>query len=190
MIISNSQESNDAASQFGFTLIEILLTVLLFGTLGTIATYTLSSLLRGASKTEFVKEVKQNGDYALSVMEVKLRNAGDISSTCTGVSSTSVQIDNPDTTTRTIFSCVTNSGTRRIQEEVQDLTGTTLSTNYLTNTSISTPNSCADVSFTCSQSAATGKKNIAVSFTLTQSGVLSEAERVLQTFQLQVSLRN
>jgi prepilin-type N-terminal cleavage/methylation domain-containing protein len=99
----------------GFTLLEILVTVLLFGMLSALASSSLFSLLRGASNTNVVRELKQNGDYALSVMEVKIRNANSIAA-CTGLPSNTFTIANPGSipAPTTTYTCI--NGTIQTQD--------------------------------------------------------------------------
>lgn len=80
----------------GFTLIELLVVTTLIGLIGVIITEVFVLGFRSQGKSETVKEVKQNGDYALSVIEGMVRNAADIpASQCdTG--------PNPDTSQLTI----------------------------------------------------------------------------------------
>ncbi len=166
----------------GFTLIEILVTIILFGILGTIATQSLFSLLRGASKSEAVKEVKQNGDYALSFMEIKIRNGTIDDVNCTGVT-TSLTINNPNSSPAptTTFDCFTDGSVNRLRQDSSD---------YLTNTSV-TLDDCSNtnISFICADT--NGVKNVLIKFTLRRMGdSLGEAESAAQTFQTQVTLRN
>lgn len=176
--------------KLGFTLMEIMVTIVILGGLGVVASSSLFSLLRGASKTELVKEIKQNGDYALSVMEIKIRNAHDIVSTCDGSAATSLTIINQDIDrTQTEFAC--NNG--RISQRDLGAPGASPSptTEYLTNSSVAIP-ACttANFSFTCATSTVTGSKNVIFKFTLTQNATVGPAEAVSQTFQIQVTLRN
>ena len=59
----------------GFTLIELLVVIGVVATVGTIVANLFFANLRAAAKTKALTEVKQNGDYALSVMERMIRNA-------------------------------------------------------------------------------------------------------------------
>ena len=169
----------------GFSLIEILVVIVILGVLGTVATQSLFSLLRGAAKTEVVKEVKQNGDYALSVMEVKLRNSTITDSDCTAAVSgaTSLTLTDPGFPAFS-FRCVVDGSTNRISQFIsgQD--------QYLTNTSVTLPTCMTtDISFTCINTA--GVKNILIKFTLTQAQAGAQgAESASQVFQTQVTLRN
>ncbi|MEK7166142.1 MAG: type II secretion system protein [Patescibacteria group bacterium] len=178
----------------GFTLIEMLVAVLIVGILGVVGTNSLFSLLRGASKTENIKEIKQNGDYALYVMEVKLRNGRDITSGCAGSATNTLTILNPDDTTRTEYSCAIYGTIRRIREEVRNnVTGVLIgNTNYLTNTTVTlAAANCTSANFyTCTEAPTSGLKTVSINFSLQQSGTVPTPESAQLTFKTQVSLRN
>ncbi len=98
-------------NQQGFTLMELIVV----SGLMVIIIVTVSSLffssLKGATKTSFVNETKQNGDFALSTMERMIRNAKNIpnmSINCASLSRSSITIENPDNRTTT-FTCPTAS---------------------------------------------------------------------------------
>lgn len=178
----------------GFTLIELLIVVVIFGIIGIIASNTLFALLRSATKTEILKEVKQNGEYATSVMEQRIRNAIDVVTTtypCDASEQTGLEIINPDDT-HTIYSCV-DVGTpvlHRLQEEMIPAIASPPPPNFLTNSSVTLP-SCAppDISFTCTTSGIT--KVVTINFTLSQITLApTSAESASQTFSIQVGLRN
>ena len=156
----------------------------------TIGSISFFSLLRGANKTEILKEVKQNGDYALSVMEIRLRNARDITSGCDGTITNSISIENPDATTTT-FSCINTGSAQEIREQ------TTGVTTYLTGPQVTIATDCATAAitslmFSCNLSAVDGvTKNVGLGFTLKQANSDSPlTEQAQQTFSSQVTLRN
>ena len=91
----------------GFTFIELLITVTLLGIVGTLVTQVFILGFRAQNKSEIMKEVKQNGDYALSVMESMIRSAEDISADC-NTSTNQLTVLNPDGLTTT-FICTNNS---------------------------------------------------------------------------------
>ena len=168
----------------GFTLIETIVTILLFAILGTIATTILFSVLRGATKSEILKEVKQNGDYVLSILTLKIRNARDIISACDSNPSDNVTVQNPDST-GTDFSCSAISSTIS-QQQVVAPDQPIPSPASLTNSSVAV-SAC---SFTC-YSSSTAPKRVSIHFTLTQAGSgTSAVDTASQTFQTQVTLRN
>jgi prepilin-type N-terminal cleavage/methylation domain-containing protein len=59
----------------GFTLIETLVVVSLLGIVMLSVTQSLLTSIRGSTKASIAREVKQNGDYALSLISTNLRNA-------------------------------------------------------------------------------------------------------------------
>ena len=94
----------------GFSLIELLVVVALMGIIGTITTQVFFVGFKSQAKGEIVKEDKQNGDYALSVIDRMVRNAADFSTgQICNQNTTNISIVNPDGYT-TIFDCdlVTN----------------------------------------------------------------------------------
>lgn len=90
----------------GFSLIELLVVVTLMGIIGMITTQMFILNVKSQSKSELGKEVKQNGDYALAVIESMLRAAVDIvgSTTCNQPSAKTLTILNPDGL-NTTFDC-------------------------------------------------------------------------------------
>ena len=90
----------------GFTLIELLVVITLLGIISVITTQVFILGFRSQGKSEIIKEVKQNGDYVISVMESMIRNAADITSNVAqcNTSLNKFQIINPDGFTTT-FDC-------------------------------------------------------------------------------------
>lgn len=64
---------------FGFSLIEMLVTIFVFSILGIVTTQILALSLRGSKKSESIGEVRSNIEYAVSTMERLLRNAKSVS---------------------------------------------------------------------------------------------------------------
>lgn len=176
----------------GFTLIEMLVAVVITAVLMTVAGSSFFSMLRGATKTELIKEVKQNGDYAISIMDIKIRNARDVTSSCTlvGVTGNTLTITNPDNSQST-FACVTNSGVRRIQETITPVAGAPIA-NYITNSSVTIANNCntPNLSFTCKIGSDGKSKSVNILFSLLQPGVVTAVDQYTQNFNAQISLRN
>lgn len=59
----------------GFTLIELLVVIGIMAVVGGVGTDLFVSILKGANKANVINEVKQNGNYALDIMERNIRNA-------------------------------------------------------------------------------------------------------------------
>lgn len=87
-------------NQKGVSLLEILVVITIFSVLAILATRGILLTLRGSRKSDSLGRVRENVDYALSVMERQLRNAEDVA--CT--SSTLVTYETKDGASAT-FSC-------------------------------------------------------------------------------------
>ena len=153
----------------GFTLIELLVAIGIMGIVGGIATIILFTTLQSAGKSDIMREVKQNGSFALTIMERMVRNATAIVSDCPQTGS-SLTIENPDGQTTTF-----------------SLSGIQIASTggMLTNNKVAVNN----LSFTCSRTS--GRPDVvAISFTLSQAGSTTRPEEQAQmTFQTTVSLR-
>lgn len=91
--------------EYSFTLVELLVVAAIVLLIIGVVSNLFFSALRGATKTTIINEVKQNGDYALSVMERMIRNAASLNSpTCPFSSSSNIVITNPDNY-QTTFAC-------------------------------------------------------------------------------------
>lgn len=88
----------------GWTLIEILVVIGILGVIAIIATNLFFSILRGSTKTRVLTEVKQNGNYAINVMERMIRNAEKDSLRYDAGEGKWIEIKNPDGGT-TLFTC-------------------------------------------------------------------------------------
>ncbi|MBI2616831.1 type II secretion system protein [Candidatus Gottesmanbacteria bacterium] len=89
----------------GFTLIELMIVITLVGIIGTITTQVFLINVRSQNKSEIVKEVKQNGDYASAAMEIMIRNAIDVPSLqCNAQAADQLTITNQDGNSTT-FDC-------------------------------------------------------------------------------------
>lgn len=85
----------------GFTLIELLVALVVFVVLAAFATQSLANILQTRTKAEVTKSVRQEADYAVSVLERHLRGARSLS--CPTL--TSVTYVDPDGKPGS-FSCV------------------------------------------------------------------------------------
>jgi type II secretory pathway pseudopilin PulG len=57
---------NSGAKQDGFTLVELLASVVILVAIGSVIAGIISSSLRGSNKTDNIESVRQNGNYALN----------------------------------------------------------------------------------------------------------------------------
>jgi prepilin-type N-terminal cleavage/methylation domain-containing protein len=182
--------STNKLTKRGFSLIEILVTLVIVGILGTVATQTLINILRNQSKAEIIKEVKQNGDYVLSKMEVEIRNARAVgiiggSSAC-NTSGYGLTITNPDNSVTNLI-CINH----RLQEQNIPATVPTPlpSPDFLSNALIQVAD-CTEF-FTCNDLGGDTTKIIHIKFTLEQAATNpTVAEQSSQAFESEISLRN
>ncbi len=89
--------------KMGFTLVETLVVIVIFATIGILSTRAIMLSVQGSKKGSSSIVVRENLNYSLSVIERLLRNANQISS-CT--SSTITYLDERDVSAS--FSCVTS----------------------------------------------------------------------------------
>lgn len=160
--------------QSGFTLLEMLVVTGLIALLGVVFSSSFFSILKGTSKATVTTEVRQNGDYALSVMEQLIRNAKPTPS-CGGSFVTITGNDGGVTT----FACTTGVGGKL-----------TSNSSSLTTTSVRVL-SC---SFNCLPASAISPAGVSLSFTLSQNTPLGVSprpqEQSTQSFQTTVFQRN
>ena len=169
----------------GFTLIELLAVIALIGLIGTITSQFFILGFRSQGRSEVGKEIKQNGDYALAVMESMIRNAAYIpDNQCYGVnpSSRSVVIVNPDGY-ETTFDC---SGT-----EIASNSSSTNPNSYpLTNDKVTIADCIIRV---ICPTPPINPMYVYINFTFNQAGpniTLSPGSSPLLEYQTTVSLRN
>lgn len=79
----------------GFTLIEIMVVTGMMIVLSVVSVNIFFAILRASIKAEIIKNAKQEGSYALSVMERMIRNARKINGDCAS-DMTTLEILNPD----------------------------------------------------------------------------------------------
>ncbi|OGV89699.1 hypothetical protein A2Z41_02475 [Microgenomates group bacterium RBG_19FT_COMBO_39_10] len=166
----------------GFTLIEILVVVGLFGIIAVISSASFFSLLRGSTKAKTASNVKQNGDYALGVMERMIRNARYLEKNSDStpedeqiceLGMTKIKIKNPDGGS-TEFSC----GDDKISSNSADLISDEI---------------IVDCSFDCQRQEDGSFKPdvVTIDFILSSGGPSARPEELaLISFKTTISLRN
>jgi len=154
------KQSNNRNIYRGFTLIELLVvTAIILVIIGAVSNSFFSSL-RGSTKTTVMNEAKQNGDYALSVMERMIRNAVDVTSSCVGDALDSLTITNLDGGSTT-FVCPSSPEVR-----IASLSGLLETPSYLTSEKIQVLESGCE--FICSQTSSISSKIVKIKFTIQQ----------------------
>ena len=63
---------------YGYTLVELLMVIMIFTVISVLAAFSISYTLRGSKKSESSIRVKNDIDYAMSIIERNIRNAKSI----------------------------------------------------------------------------------------------------------------
>ncbi len=102
-------------NHLGYTLLEILVAMTIIASVGILITQVFFTTTRTNTKSELLKDVKQNGDFAVESMTRMIRNSFGVDSDCTaeGTALNYIQIRNPDGIDTT-FGCVADGSVTRI----------------------------------------------------------------------------
>lgn len=154
--------------QSGFSLIEMIVVMTILGLVAVIASGFLLTSMMAGNKSEITKEVRQNGDYAISVMETLILSSRSVGCTANG---TGVNVTDLEGNTTT-FLC---EGTK-ITSNSASLTGS--------NVAVS------NCQFTCE--AEFGKPTaVGIGFSVSQAGTnLRAAEKASMSFSSKVITKN
>lgn len=186
--------------QKGFTLVEILAVMMVFGIIGGISAGILVTTLRTSNKSNMITQVKQNGDYAISQIAKTIRNSysltypplpcGDASSpTVTQYISVVDSTGSPST-----ISCVGAVPSPAVPtippNSITLQQGSSAQTSLIDPTLVQT-SSC---SFTCIQATTSDYPVIQIAFSLLQKGLTNFSEQVASAsainFSTSVVFRN
>lgn len=191
----------------GFTLLEVLVVITVFATVGVIVAGILTSSLRGSNKTNTIIDVKEEGNRALFYMSQAIRYAKkfngviDSNSTtnpptvitdCSDSSSTKydgVKITSFDDQETTFMCC--NNSTPPTIASLSATTSCSNSVSLLDTSQVSLDSSCY---FTCNQLGPSDFPAIGINFSLTASSLSSFSEKTASAsaipFQTSVVMRN
>lgn len=180
--------------KYGFTLIEILVTITIIASVSVLIAQVFFTTTRVNTKTELLKDVKQNGQYALDVMSRMIRSAAGVTSEClaAGVPSKTITIKNANGDSTT-FGCFYDSGNSVAR--IASVSAFTAQSQNLTSQNVTLGGaSCADdamtLRFTCTSSSDEPSK-VAISFSLSQKGTPTDQfEKSSIQYQTIVSPRN
>jgi prepilin-type N-terminal cleavage/methylation domain-containing protein len=177
----------------GFTLLETLVSIGVIAVVGVLIAQVFFTTTRSNTKTELLKDVKQNGEFSVEIMGRMIRNSMGIANPCSaaGTEYTSLDLENSDgDTTRIECQFDTVAAVTRIASS-----SATTGTSYLTNSNVTLGGaSCADTAnslhFTC-VSFPDQPSKITIQFSLSQRGTpVDQFERSSMVFQSTVSPRN
>lgn len=167
----------------GFTLLEIIVSVVIIALIGMVVSQAFLTTSRSGVKTEILKEVKQNGDFALSTMERMIRGAKADTTSCVNNTVTLTGSDNGTTT----FGCFFDGIISRIASTSAS------GTQYLTSRAVTLGGTdCISSTLTISCTPTPGiPVNVFIKFTLSQKGSSpSTFEQAQAAFETSVTTRN
>ena len=177
-----------AHRQAGFTLLEMVVSIAIVALVATVLSQVFISTLRTNTKTEILKDMKQNGELALENMVRMIQNAQDITSTCesTGTSSQTITLLNPDGK-ETSLGCIVDATITRLASTSAE------GTEYLTSSNVTAGGTtCAgsSIEFLCKGGAGVAP-SVTISFQLAQSGTaVGVFEQSSESFQTSANMRN
>lgn len=160
----------------GFTLFEMLVVITIFGIIAIVSSGIFFSVLKGASKTNITNLVKQEGTFALAVMERMIRNSRGIVGDCTipMVSADGITITNPDEG-ETTFICTD------VDSEISSNSASLIS-------NLVKVDSCV---INCVSGQGINPDVVEITFTLSQGSDTTEKEDIAEVeFSKKITLRN
>ena len=171
------QSSKFKVTACGFTFIEMIVAISIMGIVALIGTGFLLTSLSSSGKAEINKEVRQNGNFALSVMEGLIISSKSVSCISTE------EIDVTDISGRlTQFICDESTNFRISSVSAAFLPPTTY---ILTASNVAVTN----CTFACTTTAGS-PANVGIGFTVSQMSGTRPNEKSSVSFQTQVSTRN
>lgn len=180
---SKAKTRNYLNNKHSFILIEILVAITIFLVIITTVSNLFFSLLKGSTKVIVTNEAKQNGEYALSVMERMIRNASsiqDMEVECDGTEKAFLTIKNSDNQLTTFF-CPSGTETRIASSSA-------ITYAYLTSNNVTVSN----CSFVCNLSLG-NPAVVKISFSVSQpqsAGFLRPEETITINYSTSVVVRN
>lgn len=158
----------------GFTLIELLVVTVIFISISAMAVSFLFSTLSGGGKAEAIKEVRQNGSYALSIMEKLIVSSRRVE--CNPNPGTSMSITAIDNSVATI-SCIDDATNgKRIAS----------GSGFLTTSNVSV----SDCTFTCTPGSGI-PATVEIDFTVSKAGAgFRPGETAEATFHTKLIVKN
>lgn len=185
-------------NESGFTLLESLVAIGVVATVGILITQVFFATTRSNTKTELLKNVKQNGEYSIDLMTRLIRNSHEVvpaDCSSTGLTQKYIDIKNPDGNI-TQFGCLYyNDAVNPAVTRIASVSATAGSTAYISSSDVTLGGaSCADAAnslqFTCT-SYPDEPSIVTIQFRFSHRGVpVDQFEKGSILFKTSVSPRN
>ena len=161
-------------NSLGISLIEILIVIGIFAVLGILSTRAVLLSLQGSKKGDSQIKVRENLDYAISIIERNLRNAGRVSSSCLGVASSTISYsDSNDISTS--FSCLNIGSAGYVASGSARLTSDEIK--------------IIACSFTCTAGSGSTPPKVAIDFQAVDAGTSGSKEGATVSISTEINLR-
>jgi prepilin-type N-terminal cleavage/methylation domain-containing protein len=168
-------------NQAGFTLIEILVSVTVMGILSVLIAQVFFTTVRSNTKTELIKELKQNGDYSMGVLTRMIQNAKSVDVCDEHL----LQITNMDDSITNIMP----ESSSNPHPPPANICRIVASSSFLTSSIITLSGNCADaLTFECEKIGDIWR-SVKISFTLEHTGA-STFENASLPYESTIVLRN
>ncbi len=176
----------------GFTLLETLVSISVVATVGVLIAQVFFTTTRSNKKTELLKDVKQNGDFAMELMDRTIQNSLGITSECSSSGTTLpfITLRNADGNISEL-GCVADASVTRIASTSAE----SGKIDYLTSANVTIGGTTCDedantLHFTC-LSNIDQPPQITIQFRMTQRGTpVDQFEKASIEFQTTVTPRN
>ena len=168
---------------FGFTMIEILVVVGILGVIASVGSIMFFTTFRSSTKTKILSTVKQNGDYALSVMGRVIRDSQEV-------------IANTEIPSRTCESGMKKIKVKRLNGSEAEFSCVEGPSGFIASNSAALTSSEVEVKlnscyFDCTTEGDFYPQNVVISFTLNQATLTTRLEeQAAIDFRTTVTLRN
>lgn len=177
----------------GFSLAELLIAVAVLAVVVIISSDILFTTFKSTFKAELAKDARQNGIYALSVIENNLRDAKQLTENSDAQACASnmkkIKIINQDGTETEFSSFYSHTeGSTKIKKVDYDASGAVINDQFLTANNITL---ASDIGFDCTVITAGEPEKIRIYFTITQKGSsVRPEERISVPFETTVYRRS
>ena len=167
--------------QKGLTLVEILVVLGIFALISFFGVSLFFSLLRSSRKTEMIAKVKQNGDYAINVMERAIRSANSLGEEAGNSSSVTVLSGDEEH----VFSCeLGGTGGNSLFYKIDGEGG------RMIDKDLRVESPCGQFFYITKGDPGASPDKVKIEFTLSANGGSRPEEQASVDFQTTVVLRN